>query len=633
MSGLAGVRWLDDGRRAAAGDLRGPLAGLRHRGPDGLFAAASGPCALGIAQMITTPEARLERQPFEGCGELVVTLDGRVDNRDELCAALGLRNEMTLSDVALVAAAWERWEADALAAVLGDFALAVWSGRERRLWLARDIFGLRPLYYRSFGGGWWWASELQTLARLGGPRVNDGMVAEYLADAVRSETETLVHGVLRVPRASVMTLNANGTSRSSRYWSPALRAPRRYRRDGEAVEAFRSVFVPAVRARVRSDRPIALALSGGLDSSLIAAECRSLPAMDLTPSIQAFTLGFPGDPADESGFARVVASYLQMSHVVCPPGRAGLEPILRDAERALDLPQTLNSMMAEPMQAALGAGEWRVCLNGVGANEWFCGSHFAFADELRSMRLMSMARRIRAYQRANSAYRPWRDLRLALWLQLPDGAKHHLRRMLGLTQPPSWIERGFAARTGLTDRLRAGGPVPMFPGREQRIRFDWATCADKMFLTEYTERINAAAGYEERSPFLDRRVAEWALGLPDDQRWRNGTGKVVLRHAAAGVLPEPIVSRGPNPNFSFQTSQALRDIGGMALVMSIAEERANWVDANAVRGLWDRVMAAEKPGGQRLGYYAWVLWLLVGTHFAARAIENLGGPPAETDGA
>jgi asparagine synthase (glutamine-hydrolysing) len=626
MSGLAGVRWLDHARHAAVADLRRPLETLAHRGPDGLFAHASGPCALGIAQFVSTPEARGERQPHVSQSGLVITLDGRVDNADDLRVLLGSAGRHPHTDAAVIAAAWEKWGAASLERILGDFALAVWSPLERRLWLARDVFGVRPLCYRLTARGFWWGSEVQTLARLGNARVNHGMVAEYLADSIRSETETLVDGVLRLPRASVLALDGNGTCRIVRYWTPSLDVPSARRRDDDVVEEFRGLFSQAVRARVRSDLPIAVTLSGGLDSSLVAAEAADMQQSGAGPAVRTFTIALPGHPADEFPYAEAVANHLHLPATMCRFGTASLAPIVEDAERALDMPQATNCVASSSVNDAIRAAGVRVCLNGVGGNEWFSGYHFAFADQLRRFQWLQMARRMRAFRTEDSAYTPFGDLRLALWLQLPEGAKHRLRRILGLPRIPDWIQPRFAARVALADRLRTVPSLPEFPSIQQRLMFAWSTNADKMFFTEYTERVNASVGCEERMPLLDRRLVEWALGLPDDQRRREGTTKVVLRRAAAGRLPEAIVKRERGPDFSFQTSDGLHQIGGWPLVRSIAGERKDWVDAAQVRRLWDEMILAEQTGRGRLGYTSWAIWLLVGTHLAARAIEQCRAP-------
>ena len=561
-------------------------------------------------------------------GRLTVSFDGRLDNRSELRQMLGSRVGETRSDAALVAAAWQAWDADAPERLIGDFAIVVWDAMRRQLFLARDVFGLRPLLYRTFNDGFWWASEVQALARLGDASVNDGMVAEYLG-GMRSETETLVHDVFRVPRASLLVLDHSGTVRVTRYWTPRVSAVRRFSGDDEAVEEFRSLFSRAVSSRLRAVGPVALTLSGGLDSSLVAAEAASLHRAGSAALVHAFTLALPGHTSDESPYAQEVARHAGLPSTVCAAGRATLDVTVADAARVLDLPQPPNSVAADILSRTMRAQGVRVSLNGVGGNEWFSGYHFPFADLLRQLRWIDCAKRMIAFKRETPTYRPMSDLRLALWLQLPESFKRRFRSLLGLTRVPTWVQPAFASRVHLAERLRPESRPWSLPTLQLQLMFDYATNADQMFLTEYTERISAAYECEERSPFLDRRLVEWALTLPDDQRWRDGAGKVLLRRAGAPLLPAAIVHRGRGPDFSFQTADGLHDLGGEEFVVAVAEARSEWVAPARVRQLWARMNGTEDGGNRGLGYYSWALWMLVGVHLAALAIEQMSSPQPE----
>jgi asparagine synthase (glutamine-hydrolysing) len=425
MSGLAGVRWFDESRRATVHDLAAPLDNLAHRGPDGLYAHASGPCALGIAHFITTPEARVERQPYVTPGGLVVTLDGRIDNTDEVRAALAISQRAAPSDIAVIAESWERWGVDALERVHGDFALAIWDSRARSLVLARDVFGLRPLFYREYDGGLWWASELQTLARLGDARVNEAMAGEYVSERVTSEVDTLVHGVRRLPRASVLTSNGRNASQVRRYWEPRIGSPGETSTDDDVVEEFRHLFSCAVRARVRNGERVALMLSGGLDSSLIAAEAR----------VETFTTAWPHSAADESAFARAVADHLAVPTTVVSGTHVPRDAYELDADRTLDLPESPNSKVAHPLRQQMQQRGVGVLLNGVGADEWFTGTQFAVADDLRAGHWWQATTRLR--ERHARGHSLVSDVQLALWVQLPEAAKQHVRTWCGVRATPA----------------------------------------------------------------------------------------------------------------------------------------------------------------------------------------------------
>jgi asparagine synthase (glutamine-hydrolysing) len=615
MSGLTGVRWLDDDKLATHAHVSQPLQSLAHRGPDGLFSRVAGPCALGFAHFDTTPEATLERQPVVR-GGVTVTFDGRLDNASEVISALSLTHPPS-TDAAIVAAAWERWGVDSLPRLVGDFALAVWEAPTRTLWLARDVFGLRPLFYRIYKRGCWWASELQTLARLGDATPYEGVIGDYLADAIRSETETLVSGVMRLPRASVMRVTSHAPPRTHRYWVPRRDAPANRCSDADALEQFRSLFSVAVRARLRSDQRVGISLSGGVDSALVAAEAAALANRRDGAAVEAFTLTWPG-PSDESPYAQAVSNHLKLTYTLCPAGEIGWNPIVADAHRSLDLPAPPNSVAAATMSAALRAKGIRVCLNGIGGDEWFTGNRFAFADEMRALDASSIWSRV-SRRRSRSSLS--RDALLALWVQIPEPGKRHLRRFLPSPDAPRWIDRAFVSRIDLTDRLRTPLEVPRLASYEQQVAFGWATHPDKIFTFEFAERLSAAAGCEERLPFMDRRLVEWALTLPAEQRSRSSLNKVVLRNAARLVLPAEIASRRFLSDCSDETIRGLRVIGGHAGVRAIAERRHDWVNPAEISDLWRALESADQKGPPP-GYASWMLWLLVATHVAVDAIEN-----------
>jgi asparagine synthase (glutamine-hydrolysing) len=262
-----------------------------------------------------------------------------------------------------------------------------------------------------------------------------------------------------------------------------------------------------------------------------------------------------------------------------------------------------------------------VCLSGIGGDEWFGGNHLAVVDALCRWQFVRAASRIRAFRHRGPGY-GLNQIGLALWVQLPPSLKGMVRRARGGPSVPEWIRDSLAERVQLRDRLYVTSEVPELSSVEQRIAYAWNTNADKTFSLEYAERLNASTGCEERLPFMDRRLVEWALTLPHEQRSAHGETKVVLRNAARQLLPQDIASRHFAPDCSFETSLGLRQIGGRELVLSIAAQRRDWVSAAGVDSLWQQMEAAEHAQSRRLGYSSWVLWLLVGTHLAARAIER-----------
>ncbi|KAF0239669.1 MAG: hypothetical protein FD180_5202, partial [Planctomycetota bacterium] len=370
MSGLAGVFHLD-GRPAASEPLGAVLARLAHRGPDGCSTWTGGPVALGFQAMHTTPEAARERQPFVQ-GTRAIVFHGRLDNRDELRKALSPAGD---GDAELALRACEKWDEDAPGRLLGDFAFACWDAGKRRLLCARDWIGTRPFAYAVLKGRLVFASEPGAL--FGDPELprepNEGMVGEFLANAVTSRVETLWRGVLRLPPSHVLVADESGVrTKACSPQSPDSRLPT----DSERSDRFRQIFRDAVLCRLRSSGPVAADLSGGLDSSSIVGMAQSLykeGAAD-RKGFEAFSLAFPGRKCDESSYINEVAKMWGITPIIvegasCPPGL-----FEASATRSLDFPGYPNSAIALPIRRLARERGFRVVLTGAGADEWLSGA-------------------------------------------------------------------------------------------------------------------------------------------------------------------------------------------------------------------------------------------------------------------
>jgi asparagine synthase (glutamine-hydrolysing) len=253
---------------------------IGHRGPDGAGYWLDGPVGLGHRMLHTTPESLQEQQPFPNeTGNLCLTLDGRVDNRDELRVALEARGKKvrTDTDAEIVLRAYECWDEECPKHIIGDFAFVIWDRPNQRLFCARDPLGLRPFYYYSDDRTFLCGSEPRPLFEDPTTRrePNEGMIAEYLARAITDQEETLYRGVFRLPPAHVLSVQP-GRLRKARYWDIDPVRKIRYRTDEEYAEHFSDIFKVAVRCRLRSQGPVGAYLSGGLDSSSVVGVVQSL---------------------------------------------------------------------------------------------------------------------------------------------------------------------------------------------------------------------------------------------------------------------------------------------------------------------------------------------------------------------
>ena len=620
MSGIAGIYHLD-GRPVEEARLRRMTAAIAHRGPDGVTHWREGAVGLGHCMLHTTAESLTETQPLgDETGDLHLTLDGRVDNREELRQALraagySLRSD---SDAELVLRAYACWGAACASRILGDFAFVVWDRRARQLVCGRDILGLRPFYYHLDGRTFRCGSELQQL--LVDPAVtpapNEGMIGEYLASAITDLEETLYRGLLRLPPAHILIVRPDGI-RKQRYWDGNLTKEIRYRRDAEYAEHFRAVFTDAVRLRLRSHRPVGAELSGGLDSSSVVCVAQALRGNGQGPDsgLETFSLVFPGSSCDESAYSQdVVRRWPVTAHTVRPPPYTRAL-CLAQVRRWRDVPEYPNGMMSDSLRHLARQRGCRALLTGWGGDEWLTGHPLHLADLLRQRRIAAMVRQLADDARLVGTGRIRDAVRVLLtygvWPLLPESVRPPIRWALGRPDVPPWIPPAFAKRIGLRDRLHRGDRGSPAASLAQARAFRDATGGTTVHVREIGERQAAWCGLELRHPFYDRRVVEFGLQIPEEQRWRGAVTKFVLREAMTGVLPESVRQRRTKAEFSLPFVQALRDVGAEAPFGSLTLETLGWIDGSRCRDMYRRLVHLSEARDEYLPN-VWPLWVILG---------------------
>jgi asparagine synthase (glutamine-hydrolysing) len=627
MSGIAVVYELD-GRPADPALLERMLLAIAHRGPDGIGRFVEGPVALGHAMLRTTPESLHESQPLaDTAAQLSLTFHGRIDNRDELSAALkarGARIEFG-TDSELVLRAYECWGEDAVRKIIGDFAFALWDGRRRQLFCARDATGMIPFYYwhgpRSFRA----ATELhQLFADPAVPREpNEGMVAEHLCDRHLDREETLFQHIVRLAPAHCLTAGPSGVA-VRRYYDLDPEREVRYRTDSEYAEHFFSIFREAVRCRLRTAGAIGSYLSGGLDSSSIVGVAQALYGEGVVPAtrFETYSLIYP-PPADEREYIQAVIEMWKLKSNTPAPTLLDLDTCLEQVRRYQDIPDRPNGAMWDSLRALAQAEGVRILLDGRGGDEWLDGSTRYYADLIRQGRFISLLRRLRADRRralADSlAFNPWRALaERGLLPFVPAGAVSALKLLLGRDAPVPWLRPEFVRRSGLLKRTRreqrAGAHVRGFARREFYRMF--AVNGFQPHSQEIVERSSAAFGLEIRCPFYDRRLIEFCFALPEEQRRRPGRTKFVMRNAMRALLPETVRERVTKANFSEPFLRALQRPDVEALFsrpLRIAS--IGWVDGKQV---WEayrgtiQAFLAHGASSEAACRYIWPLWAALG---------------------
>lgn len=562
MSGIAAV-FMPDGRAADPAVLTVMLDAMKVRGPHGRSEWTSGQTALGFLAFHATPEAVGEPQPYvDSRSGHVLVFDGRLDNRDELFDAIEGRVSRGDGDAAYAAAAFDRWGADAPAHFVGDFALVLWDPATRQMFCARDVMGVRPLCYaRTRDGALLVASEIRALLATGrvDDRVNEGKALELLAEGRPRCEETLYAAIRYVAPARSLTAGCAGIT-ERRYWDFDPGRTVRYARDGDYIDHARHLLTQAVRACARAIGRTGLLLSGGVDSSAIVA-LAAAEGIDC----EALSVVFPGRACDESRFIRDVAMHCGVPSTLIEYAPQDRQWYDRSVEEYADLPDYPNGVMLDPLREYAAQSSVRVLLTGCGGDEWFTGSRFHYADWLRHGALLRTARQVVSDARVRGVrWSASTVVRFGVWPVLPAGMRArivHARPGLRRKIVPDWIGPEAAARTALESRI-AFTVTPREGESHAQAEIRSYASGRSAHSEEMDDRSASRAGVEQRHPFYDRRLMEFAYALPEDQRWRGQYIKRLLR-TAIHELPDSVRWRTTKAEFSPVYLDAVARYGAM----------------------------------------------------------------------
>jgi len=584
-------------------------AKLLHRGPDSDGTFVDGPVALAAR--------RLAIIDLEGGDQPIANEDGTVHvvQNGELYNYPELRHELeraghtfrTHCDTEMLVHLYEQ-EGPAFARRLrGMFAVALWDSNRRRLVLARDRYGIKPLYYRADAEGLEFASELRSLPR---GEIDLDALEAFLAFNSIPAPLTIFREARKLPPGHMLVWE-DGEARLERYARPAPVALDELREDDEAelIEELRARLRDSVRAHLLADVPVGVLLSGGIDSSALAA----LAAEETAEPVRTFSIGFEERSFNELADARLVAERYGTRHreLVLRPDAALLLPALADA---FDEPFADSSALPTYLVSQLAAEDVKVALSGEGGDELFGGYYTYVADLLaeRAGGLATLARPLverlpTSTARASFDYKAKRFVRGA---HLPPLERHH-----------AWKEIFSAdARAELTGRRHGFDPVDLY--RERFAETDGAEPLARLQDVDFgiylvddllvkTDRASMAHSLEARVPFLDPAVTNFALALPARHRVRGLRKKVLLRKAVAPLVPDRIV-RGKKRGFSIPAAAWLRgELEPFARETLSAEtlRRQGFFRPEAVTALIDRHVAGQEDLSRQLwGLLAFTLW-------------------------
>jgi asparagine synthase (glutamine-hydrolysing) len=517
---------------------------LTFRGPDGQGIWSDGPVGLGHTRLGTTRESECERQPCTLDGQVWVTADARIDGRSGLIPALVAKGRSVpggATDAELVLHAYHAWGEDCVEHLIGDFAFALWDGRCRRLFCARDHLGAKPFFYADIADTLLVGNTLNCLRLHPGvsDRLNDLAIADFLLFGENEELDTTAFAdIRRLPPAHTLTWSAAGL-RLRRYWELAPGAPIQYRRAGDYVEHFRELLDAAVGDRLGTGR-VAVSMSGGLDSGTIAATARRLLAgRHASFDLRAYTVVYDRlIPDQERYYAGLVArqlgipiEFLAADDYGLFERRAGDE--VGRPEPAVDLLPALAADLVERV-----AARGRVILfgwDGDAALGATLGPHFA--GLLRAGRFGRIAGDLAWHLRTQ---RTLPQVGLRTWLRRRLGKVP--RNASGL---PGWLNPAFVARLDLRARWEAVNRMHERDVSSPRgVAYQMYRLPNIPYILESYDAGVTRLPLEIWNPLLDLRLLEYLLSLPPIP-WC--VGKSLLRIMMRDVLPREVCERPKSP--------------------------------------------------------------------------------------
>ena len=570
---------------------------LRHRGPDdhGLWSSPDRRVGLGHRRLSIIDLSAAGRQPMQDAsGRLHISFNGEIYNYIELREELARLGHAfhTATDTEVILEAYREWGCDAPKKLNGMFAFALYDAERRRLFLARDRAGEKPLFYRHERGVFVFGSELKALMQDPAfDRVIDPFALnQYLAFGYITGDSCIFKGVRKLPQGCALTYDLDGDAvKVWPYWTLPQPVNGQAAPEGELVEELERLLLDSVRMRLIADVPVGIMLSGGVDSSLVTA----MAARVSSKPVRTFNISFPGHgAADESPYARMVARHFGTDHVEFAAEPATVD-LLPELARQYDEPMADSSMVPTYLVSRLIRQDATVALGGDGGDELFGGYlHYEW------VRRQALVRRL--------IPPPLRRVVSAFGRKLPAGlrGRHYLATS---ARDIDWSIAQANVYFDVDARLRllapAGVPVDESPELQKSALSIGRTPVQRSMAMDFrsylvddilvkVDRASMLTSLEVRAPLLDPRIIDFAYGrVPDSLRAWRGQRKVLLRKLARKVLPAELdITR--KQGFSLPLGEWFRGDWGKYMREVLLQADGSFFDRRTIQSL----IAAQEMG-------------------------------------
>ncbi len=553
MSGICGIVRFDD-QPVGARDIERQMMAVSHLGPDRARHWRKGPAGMAALLMRVTLEDAFDVQPLrDAAAGLTFVSDARIDNREEIAAALAIDvgNLRDMPDSALLFAAYKKWGADCAERLIGDFVFAAWDAKKKTLVLARDHMGQRHVFYHAGKEFFAFATERKGLWALPKvPRVlaDENIARALLFDADRDPAGTPPDGIGAVPGGTLVTVTANGSVASCRYWEPRADPVHQNRDEAYYIEAYRRVLGEAVACRLRrATAPAGLFMGGGFDTSAICA----LAGPVVTRQGRKFIAVSSVMPENYQGTIHHARKWVEMCRRHMPHldvryvTREGLNIFTGMEQAFLAVPSGHSTIryVNDAIYSVIAAAGARIVMDGYGGD---------YTLNPRGHRFLVMLLRQRYFRRFLSEWQARRRfLRLSHWRLFRASILPFLfpsivqrwrgyRGGLAFVGPTMPIGRDFARRTA------ARGVKPSDRSSlSMRAKMERTLRRQQNFPMLGRSVAAAAHGLELTHPFHDKRVVELGLAIPEELYVKNGRERYLARVALKDLYPPEYQTRGP----------------------------------------------------------------------------------------
>lgn len=556
---------------------------------------------------------------FDSDSKTAVVASSRIDNRDELCNLLGIKNTVSLSDNSLIINLYQKFATDFAVKILGDFAIALWDAIENKLILVSDIMKCRPIYYFDNDQFFAFATSTELLHKI--PEIKREpdlcrIANQIILDNYRTETDhrTYFANIRYLPGASMLTITPTTTPKLKCYWQPDINQHLQFTTENEYVAAFNHLFAEAINARIKNvTSPIGVMLSGGLDSSAIAAVTAKILPKDTT--LEAFCnvlpLCYTGKAEDERNYIELFRQdNINLNYIASHAN--GPFADLPELIKHINAPNYISQQyIHKAITAELKAKGVHVLLDGLFGEMGPSHNHSSYFTQLfltgRWHHLFKESR-----NRASLHQQPWLKSSfkqivaplIPKWLfSLINTTANARSKNPGLILQHDFVQKHSQFLEQI-HKLKFGDKQSIFNSRQNQANFMryWQNTPP---LTCYMEK----SGIELLHPYLDRRILEFCLSIPDEMRFKNGYPRYMIRRAMQGIMPKAICTRLTKAPFAPDYTDRYREaipqiyalideISGYSLVQEI-------IDLPRLKKI---VREASKPGsamgGQNIQAFA-----------------------------